>query len=364
MDFFKFISASDPTTLDEGAQINGIDKSMWVERYSAPGEFSFEAKLSSGLMEFLPLDTLISHTDTYDIMIVENHEIVETEDADSILKITGRSFLSALENRIVGSNLARADGVVVPYILADDYSWNQIEELINDHINSVFSDDDFTDVEANADVSGTSTSDERTIDYGTVLERTLELLKIDDLGIKTIRKNTFGEGISGKTAYIIHAGTNHADDVIFTWQGGDVSGMNYLFTNKGHKTSIIIKGRWLWAVVDTGPVKYNRRVAYIEAEDIDGHFDTVPTGFDRVLHEEILRIRGRQVLAAQTQITINQADLGDASKYQYRRHFEVGDLISVAGNFGQIAVMRVVEYAEIEDENGESGHPTLQILGA
>jgi hypothetical protein len=47
--------------------------------------------------------------------------------------------------------------------------------------------------------------------------------------------------------------------------------------------------------------------------------------------------------------------------YQYRRDYNIGDLVSIDGNFGQTAVMRVIEYAEIEDENGNSGHPTLAL---
>jgi hypothetical protein len=77
-----------------------------------------------------------------------------------------------------------------------------------------------------------------------------------------------------------------------------------------------------------------------------------------------MHTRGRQALAKQNRVTISRADISKLTNYQYRRDFNVGDLVSLDGNFGQIATMRVVEYVEIEDENGESGHPTLAIPGA
>jgi hypothetical protein len=64
---------------------------------------------------------------------------------------------------------------------------------------------------------------------------------------------------------------------------------------------------------------------------------------------------------AQNRITITRADASDITRYEYRKDYNVGDLVSLDGNFGQIAVMRVMEYVEIEDENGESGHPTLAL---
>jgi hypothetical protein len=41
----------------------------------------------------------------------------------------------------------------------------------------------------------------------------------------------------------------------------------------------------------------------------------------------------------------------------------LGDLVIVDANFNESQVMRVVEFAEVEDENGTSGHPTLAIPG-
>src|SRR6478735_7894203 len=121
MNLFKFNVVTDPTALDSGQYINGVESLMWVERYLEPGEFEIKAPLSSGLRDFLPLGTLISHIDTMEVMIVENHQVIEEETADPTIVITGRTFDTYLENRIVGMNLARAGSTLSEYILAAGY---------------------------------------------------------------------------------------------------------------------------------------------------------------------------------------------------------------------------------------------------
>src|SRR4029077_17508342 len=97
MDLFKFISSTDPTVLTQGGMIQNPTSVMWAERYNVPGEFEIIAPLSSGLREFLPFGALISHTNTYEVMFVENQEIFEDSNEDPTIKITGRSLDAYLE---------------------------------------------------------------------------------------------------------------------------------------------------------------------------------------------------------------------------------------------------------------------------
>lgn len=101
MDLFKY---KDISSFSDGESINGWESISWIERYRDPGAFELKARLSSGLKDFLPIGTVISHAKTLEIMIVENHEVIEDVDEDPSLKITGRSFDSYLEQRVVGAN--------------------------------------------------------------------------------------------------------------------------------------------------------------------------------------------------------------------------------------------------------------------
>jgi hypothetical protein len=52
----------------------------------------------------------------------------------------------------------------------------------------------------------------------------------------------------------------------------------------------------------------------------------------------------------------------NSQNYNYRTDYNVGDIVGVDGEYNTSTTMRVIEYVEIEDENGESGYPTLSEL--
>jgi Siphovirus ReqiPepy6 Gp37-like protein len=364
MDFFKFNPTGEQTFLENGELINNITSSMWVERYADLGEFSFEALLSSGIRENLPKGTLISHINTLEVMIVENHEIKETVDEDPSVTVTGRSFPSFLENRIVGTNDARGGSTIISYKIPALHSWEQMVQLINDHIVYVTSPGD-----ALANITARHTipfgtvgeSTERTINRGTVWERVAELLKVDSLGIKTVRRNEFNGVDTPNTDLVIYKGEDKSDKVLFSWKSGELDTANYLFSQKNDKNSAMVVGQYIWVVVDTGPDKYDRRMMIVDASDIDGNYGGVPSGGDLFDLSTAMATRGLQALANQNDTNISQADISKTTRYQYRLDYNLGDLVTLDGNFNQSDVRRVVEYAEIEDENGESGHPTLEL---
>ncbi len=369
MDLFKYITTTDPTILDQGQRFKAPLSIMWVERYRDPGEFELTDTLSSGLREALPIGTLISHANTLDVMFVENHEIDDSQSEDPIIKITGRSLEAYLENRIVGTNQIRANPVIgAGYNLAAANTWNQSVILINDHINSnTQPNDNFGNIIATSAVSGiTGVSEARLLKPEAVDKALLDILAIDDLGIKVIRRNQFGapNGSATQTVFCVHNGVNRSSSVIFAWQGGDLDTVDYLWTDKPLKNSAMIIGRYVNTYVDTANMtKWNRKIMIVNADDIDGNLSAPPSGAALNSIVTQMQTRGKQAIEKQNRLTLTRADISNISKYQYRKDFNIGDLISLDGNFGQIAVMRVTEYVEIQDENGQTGHPTFSIPG-
>jgi Siphovirus ReqiPepy6 Gp37-like protein len=369
MNLFKFNVTTDPTNLGSGQFINGALSTMWVERYLDAGEFELKAPLSSGLRDFLPVGTLISHVDTMEVMIVENHQVVEEERNDPTLVITGRSFDTYLENRIVGTNLVRVSSTISEYILLSGYTSNQAVKLINDHIvNTQNANDALTNVLGQTDLATISggVQEDRTINRGTVYDRLRELLKVDDLGVRTIRKNPFGIGTGAATQTLlnVYSGVDRTKTVIFSWKSGDFSKIEYLFSQKNQKNSAIVVSRYCWTAVDLGPFKYDRRIMIVDASDLDDNLTAPPAGAALTTLLNKMAVRGRQTLKSQQYVTIGAADVSNISKYRFRMDYNLGDLVMLDGNYGNIVVVRVVEYAEIEDENGYSGHPTLSLPGS
>lgn len=376
MDFIAFRTKDlGPTSLESAEPINGYDSAMWIERYREPGEFQFTAPLASGLRDVLPLDTIISHVDSSDLMFVESHEITETDNEDPIISITGRSFDAFLEQRVVSlhRNWETNPNEVPNYVLPFDYSWNQARDLIN---KIIYTDTYFRPEEAipnmiaETDISGSVTPAapaERVINRGYLSERVRELLAIDDLGLRMVRRNPFGiePGDPTNSLFLIHNGKDRRESVIFSSKKGEIEAADYLWTNKTLKNAALMTGRWYETEVNAGSTVaegYLRRETYIEAQDIDQRYETTPSG---PIKAEILghfQTRGQMLLASKRQFMITRADISKRTKYQYRQNYGIGDIVTVQSNYGDVMFMRVVEFTEIEDDEGETGHPTLGVL--
>lgn len=370
MDVFRFMNPTNTLLMQQGQIINGLISKMWVERYADAGEFSFVADASSNLRKLLPIGSFVSHVDTSEIMIVENHEINDVAGQNSQIIITGRGFETFLENRIVGSNkeFPTTDGNG-DYTLAAGYSYNQIVNLLNDHIYAA----DLIDVNnalyytlVTTELSGAIGENiARTVKRDTVYQRVLDLLAIDNLGIRIFRPgpwSTLGPG-SPNTAIDIHQGQDKRSSIIFSHDTGEITSADYLWSNKNLKNAALIFGRWVTTSVVPSAVAYGRRWMMVDASDIDQSYSTAPTGTSLTSVVSAMQQRGKAALSAQNDVALTKAEVSkNAANTKYRRDFNVGDLITVLGSYNETTTMRISEYVEIEDQTGESSYPTLTLI--
>jgi hypothetical protein len=360
MDFFKFSAPTGFTSmvLRNGQMIHGIKSANWTERYSDVGEFKFTGKLSSGLKETLPIGSLVSHTKTLELAIVENCEINEKTDEDPDVSISGRTFVSFLEQRIVGAYLARLNAGPSDYVITAEILPVQIRKLISKHLGPAAESPDIIPG-LNVVSTGAGESVERTISKGPLLGEVLKLLPIFDLGIRTVRNNPFGVlGSPTETQIGIYKGADKSKKVIYSSRTGHLDSVDYLFTNKDEKNSALVIGRYVQVAYDTG-LGYTKRQTVIDASDIDGHLDAFPTGLGLAMIQAKMTQRAQQELQHQAQVNVARADASSTDQYQYRVDYNLGDLVTVSASYGETEKMRIVEYVEIEDEEGYSGHPTF-----
>lgn len=90
--------------------IEGYNSLIFTERHQAPGEFELKSYDIENLIALLPEDTLVSHLETQETMMVETHEInMVGEGADAVpeLTIKGRSASTILEHRWVEANYGK-----------------------------------------------------------------------------------------------------------------------------------------------------------------------------------------------------------------------------------------------------------------
>lgn len=370
MDLFVY---GNRDTFTNGKPITGYRTATWVERFQTPGEFKIEAPLSSGLYELLPLGSVIGHVETLELMTVENVEIDEEADDEPQLTISGRSFISIMDHRHVG-----LFGTIVTDWVAIETSGANIEmNSVDLYARLVFLMQNALTSSFDAGIPIPNLEIIETIPYvpgGTIFTfyPTDNLLKaiIDQIvtwgiGIKTNRRNNFPGTITstsgGKTDIELYQSTDRTATVKFSPQTGDVESAKYLYTNKNKKTSVLLKGRWVTLMYNGAETGFDRHVLVVSAQDIDEEYDyhllrNTPD-FDEVV--ERMKKRAVDILARTKEIRMVTATISENSRYRYRVDYKMGDIITLDTNYGDSVIMRVVEFAEVEDENGTSSYPTL-----
>jgi len=367
MDIFKFTNPTSPMKMEGGQIINGLTSKMWVERYRDAGEFTLVAPISSGLKEVLPIGTFISHTETFEIMVVENHEINDNAGKASEVKVTGRGLETIFSQRVVGQVNTYPLTSPADYSLAAGYTAAQVVEMLCEH-----TEDDFV-VDANEafpyiiiyDPVGITVGDQvaRKIPRGELYKAALDLMAIDDLGIKIIRPGAWSAD-NPKTAVMIHRGVDQSSLVSFSYDTGEITTADYIWSDKKYKNAALITGTWI--EIFYNPDSHNlsdRRVLWVDGKDIDKVYTSAPTGTTLTSVISLLQQRGKEALASQNNVVLTKADISKKSTTaRYRTDYDVGDIIMVNGDYNEASKMRVSEFVEIEDNTGRSSYPTLTSL--
>lgn len=359
MEFFKFVAGTKP--FENGVALNNIEDVMWVERYREPGEFKIKGLLSSGLRELLPLGTFISHVDTYTIMIVEDHQVKDQTEKNSTVEISGRSLETILDNRIVGAGLAINDpAVFVEYSLAAAPIASQARTLVQQHMVAGFVIDPNDEIPYISVTNAILTEGEqiaRVMKRQPVYKSLVGLLELSDYGIRNIRH------ADGTAEFYIHKGIDRRDSVSFSWEQGELISAEYLWSSRKDKNVAYVKGRYVEEFVyTTGADKMNRRVLLVDGTDIDDYLDVTPTGAALTAIRQKMYTRGQQALRWNNEVNVSRADISNFTTNRYRLDYNVGDIVSLDANYGNLELRRVTEFTEIEDENGESGHPTFEVI--
>jgi hypothetical protein len=349
--------------MEQAEIINGLKTQMWVERYRDAGEFKFTADASSGMRAALPIGAFISHVDSTEIMIVENHEISEKRGEPNDLIISGRGLETDFEQRVLGSNIATPfSGVIADYALASDETWNQAVTMLKDHLYaSMLLDDDneWPYLTITTDIPAGGTEVARTIKRTNLHKALVDLLAIDQIGVRVIRPAPGDVN----TTLLVHKGVDRSAELVFSYDTGEIESADYLWTNKASKNAAFVSGKWVQVWVEGAETGYSRRVMEVDASDIDNSYSAAPAGGDLTAVVAAMTQRGNDAISAQNDISLTKAEVSrEVNQSQYRVDFSVGDLVTIQGDYNEVSTMRISEYVEIEDQNGYIGYPTLTMV--
>lgn len=381
--------------------IEGYESMIWTERYREPGEFKLTTKFIADVKSALPVDTLISLRDTKEVMIVENHAIVINEEDEIELVVTGRSWDSFMEQRTIVGDLEGfpkkgswlTQKPYTPGTAAALLIWNHMVDNdpvvtgANDNTHGVTYTGDSQDVFPNLRVTRTHVGEstgavakKRLIEPGYLNEKVLDFLARGNAGVRTIRPHgqsadilsfeadgdgveETNPGIQSKLILDVYKGLNRAYNqsenpkVTFNTEKNHFLREEYLWSKKTYKNiayvdnkfgTIQVLAPWVTGAGD----ELNRRVLFIQAEDKED-------GVSEADYLDTIADKAEAELEKQRRRIWFQGEVIPNGPHKYKQDYDLGDKVTLKGDYGVKEIMRVIEYIRTQDFEGDRGHPTL-----
>jgi hypothetical protein len=349
-----------------------------VERYADAGEFTITGSPTKTLMDDLALGTLISHSDTTSVMMVENHSIDETKDGDVKIEITGRTIDAVtMGNRVIANNVLSSTDALQKYAdlgLFADYTtsyynnrpsnWGQIEAIVNRYMLASYNSS--TDSFPFPNFYIRSTPSMRTNDpvlykyplsapkLASVYTVVIDLLNATKSGIKIERPNSSHSTLD----FVIHQGLDLSDSVQFNWASGDLENARYLWTNQDEKNGVYVTSdSFGLRDVPAFTSGWDLNFVSVNVENVSQYYadPDALTSTERTNLINAFFSAGKQELGKHKPGLFMDATVSKNASYQYGKHYNIGDIVYVVGNYGVEAKMKVTEFAQTMDSSGESG---------
>lgn len=355
MKFFKLLSTYFP-----GPTIDNFKSLVWTERYRAPGEFKLEVENDITVLAMLPLGSLVSHTDTLEVMIVENHEVLRGERNILQISVTGRSFEVFAENRTTaGCEQALEDASGNPIVetvtgLPASVATTILRGRMQPGTASAENAIPNLAISSSMRIPGI-TSVAAVIERGDLYSQVIKLIALVDAGIRNVRPN----GAQTTLNMIVNDGADLRATVIFYALNEDLTDCKYFYSIQDYKNfaTVAIKNGWgiyrsYTADIPTG-TGLDRRSMYIAADDLKGPYSSPA---DVLIPPDA---RAQSELEQVPPLYLMEAKVTETAKPKFKIHYDVGDIVTVLGEYDHAEAMRVTEHIYTFDDKGMHGYPTL-----
>lgn len=365
----------DLMTLDANNQpakmVENYDSLIWTERYNTIGDFRIETGDISRYMALVPEGTVLTLRESNIAMIAETHQIERRKNQPQKLIIQGREYASILDRRASiqsVSSLTGSKGWVVNLKTPSDVAWFVIQHICvagNVDAGDIFPASKVV-FPAPSDY-GTSTGPvkEWEVPRGSLLQTVADFLAMEapldistnpdtpaivPYGIRSVRPATGATAI----AVQIYKGVDRSASVYFDATRELLDDGTYLFSKVGSANAAYGVGAGMSAKMFEGasnPTGLDRRVILVDASQ--GSTQNV----------DVLRNYMSQALSEAHETAMFDGSINqDLSPYKFGVHYNLGDTVKVAGDYGLDELARVTEYIRSEDATGFKSYPTLTTI--
>lgn len=320
---------------------------IWTKRYYTCGDFELYTPATAEITSMLASCPYISRDDDGGVMIVENIKITTDAENGNFYTITGRSLESVLARRIVEGETTHQ------FVIDTDDAAEVVYQLVKINIGELAA--------FNRIVSNFVT--DTTFSYPADIK--MQITGKDLMQAVTDICMTYGFGFrvridNGNIVFSLYAGS--VVDVTFSAEFDNLINSDYSYNSENYKNVVEIAGEGegtarKWAGIhglDYGGLE--RRELFVDARDISSNGGEISEDD----YYDMLFTRGYEKLAERQIVKAFSGDVEPQTTYQYKKDYDLGDIVTVDNGYGVMATPRIIEIIECWDDTGYKVVPTFE----
>lgn len=322
---------------------------IWTERMSDPGDFELVLPPSKKWNSLI-LNRLLTHTETKEVMIIEQRHETTNAQGETVLTLRGRSLDTLLERR----------SVVPP---AGKENWTNYGPIF-EAIDLLVRDFAMT----NNGLGGSNDIIPNLYRYINVRDMEVHSLAVPIKDLYTAVKDLadsrdlrFGIDLTASAPRLrFYAVEGVERQIFFSTQLDTLSDPSFLHTNASHYNVAYIwsaEGKYRTTVGATSTSGLNRRVLTVNATDLNVDEDTSVSQLTSQMKQ-----RGREELAKHKVQKLFDGKITGVDPYVYRTHYELGDIVTLIDSNNNKEKVRISEYIFSQDEQGLRRYPTFAAI--
>lgn len=343
--------------------IDSYESFIWTERYNKYGDFELYSAVTSDILELMKPDYYVVINGSDRAMIIEKVLIeCDAEEGDHAT-VSGRSLESILDRRVVLAQ-TRVDGKIIcgPKTLSgmlDEVILTLINECIVNPLDGRRKIDIFEYERTTNDPTISSIKVDMQCTGDNLYDVIAKLCEEHKVGFRVVLTD------DNKFRFKLYTGVDRSYEqtansfVLFSPSMDNLISGKYLESTAAYKNAAYIGGQgqdtdrtYAYAYARQKDYLY-RREMFVDARDLanagDGNYDAQ------------LQQRGKEKLAETSDISAFEGEV-DATMYEYRVDYNLGDIVQLSDDYGHDEAVRVVETVISDGEGGYLVYPTFESI--
>jgi hypothetical protein len=358
--------------------IDVFTSAIWTERYYGDSDVQLVVPTSLAMSQTLSTGTLLGSVDSDEVMILETLDY----DEKGNLKVTGMSLCQWLNNRFIRTSAAHADrywnmsgmppGQTLAYIVDLMCITGPAQNLYPAGTFNAYAFKVPGLALGGYDTSGAPIN--VAVPFGPVYDALKELATTYQIGMQIYLESVTDTG------YVLRFRTYRGLDrtssqsvnpiVRFSPSMDSLTNIKELDSIANYKTLVYayapsnpgelanLPGEDARLSLDGSTVGFDLRALMIFAEDIT----TDQVGGDAGVLLNLLNSRARDALADHSIVKVVDGEIAPGAQFKYGVDYNLGDIIELQGNSGQLQNARITEFIRSQDSSGERAFPTVAVI--